>query len=330
MIMARRRNINFLFAAMLLLGAVALYLHLTGGPGTLSPGERSFAIRDTASVHRVEISTAEGSTVLNRESGSWTVDRKYPADIRMVGTLLTVMKRLGISAPASSSIREKLLPLIRKEGRRVRINCGRRERLFYVYYDSVHTGNTYMLKENGERPFRANLPGYSGRNLTVFFRTDPGYWRDHTVFSASPFDIRKVSVHYPAEPERSFVISVPENGKYKLKSPGNRIPVDSFNLQNLTAYLTYFRSVPFESAATDLSSREKDSILASVPMHRIRLELKNGRSKSVETYRKYFPSTGEPDYNLMYGKIPSTGEILLLSYFKWDAVTKDISYFLVH
>ncbi len=327
--MAKRRNINFLFAAMLMLGAVALYLHLTGGPGTLSTGERSFAIRDTASVRRIEISTAGGSTVLSRESGSWTVDRKYPADIRMVRALLTVMKRLDIPAPASRSIREKLLPVIRKEGRRVRIGYGRRQRLFYVYYDSVHTGTTYILRENSERPFRAKIHGYSGRDLTVFFRTDPGYWRDHNVFSASPFDILEVSVHYPGEPERSFVISVPENGKYTLKSPGNRVSVDSVNLQNLTAYLTYFRSVPFESTVTDLSSREKDSILASVPMHRVRLELKNGRSKFVETYRKYFPSTGEPDYNLMYGKIPGTNEILLLSYFKWDAVTRDIGYFLV-
>jgi len=263
-------------------------------------GEASdFTVYDTASITKLFFADKHDQQVLlQRTENGWTVNNEYPASQRLVNDMLYTLNRLRVRMPvslkksdnvitrmASNNIKVEIyqiVPRINLFNRVKLFNHEKRTKVFYIGDDTQDNNGTFVLKEGAEKAYIVHLHGFRGF-VSSRFSANPMDWRDHLIFNNKMADIQSVKLEINNNLENSFEIS--ENGRYQFSMKdfnGNNIEYDTLRVLNL---MSSFGDVRFEAFLSDVEQHRRDSILNSPFQQRLSLTTKDGKTRTVTTFR---------------------------------------------
>jgi len=263
-------------------------------------GEASdFTVYDTASVTKLFFADKNGHQVLlQRNCNGWTVDDEYPASQRLVNDMLYTLNRLRIRMPVSLKKSDNVITRMSGNNVKVeiyqivpRINLFNRVKLFkheartkvfYIGDDTQDNNGTFVLKEGADKAYIVHLHGFRGF-ISSRFSANPIDWRDHIIFNSKMADIQSVKLEINKDLTNSFEIT--ENGRYQFAMKdlnGNNIEYDTLRILNL---MSSFSDIRFESFLSDVEQHRRDSILNSPFQQKLTVTTKDGKSRTVTTFR---------------------------------------------
>jgi len=312
---------------------IAILVYIFSNPnGTLGIGNNSFAIENIEDINQIKISRGENTVSLEKLDENWMVNASYHVNKRTLITFLEVLSRIDILAPASKAENQTIASKLKQDGILVEIYKNQRIRKkYYVSSPDISSAKTYMMLYKSSEPYIVHIPGHN-TFIAAWFIADEYFWRDKTVFNLSPQDIQRIQVNYPYSENKSFTINT-STGEFKL-SDYTKNNIDDFDPEKISRYLTYFNGITFEQFATGITKEQKDSILATNPIIRISLQSFSGLETNLKIYRKpadtktdEFGQAIEFDVNKAYGILNDSKEFILIQYYIFDPIFKEIDYF---
>jgi hypothetical protein len=325
-----KRNTLLFFILIILLFA-ALYFFFSRGPGALNDSGRQFSVADTSLIQKIEISFRNDSVFLERHEGRWMVNGRYYARDRLIINLMAAMQRLQQDAPVSRKNREEILRQLQDNSKNVTITIeGKRDKIFYAWYDSLNGGVICMVMERSDQPFRMQVPGLSAAGIYSLFSADESTWRDNVLFRIQPGRLSEVEVSYSDRPDASFRIEKNKEGEWTLAGiPGNKI-IENFSKDKLLGYLYQFSNVRFDEIISAGSGSVPEEGIGEATAV-ISMKDTEGTATVVTCYPRYIREDSGKwvmDFNRLYLRVSGTEEILLARYIRLDLILKDLSWFL--
>ena len=320
--------------------------------GTISESDKSFAVSDTASVHKIFLANKDHIfTLLERNSvgTGWTVNGEWDASVPMINLLLTTICRIRPSAPLPKTATENIIKRLSYNAIKVeiygmayRINFwGIRlfphETMLKCYYVGDVTQDnlgTYMLMDGSKKPFIVVLPGHRGY-VASRYEVAPEAWRTHRIFDVGANEIERICIENITNAEESFMVNtnVP-SGKFEVTTLAGeplQYKLDSLKVYN---YLNSFKRINFESFTFDYLNQERiDSILNTTPIYKVTLVQKDGETFNLRIFPLLYDhireiETDEPmlDGDRCYAYLDN-GEMVVIQYFTFDKILRPRSYF---
>ncbi|MCB0409924.1 MAG: hypothetical protein KDD29_06865 [Flavobacteriales bacterium] len=335
---------KILLAVLVVLVAVALYFFMNNKTGTL--GGRSgvlsdFAFEDTTNIDQIFISDPSGEQVtLIKGDKNWLVNGKHKARPESITVLMKTFNRIAVKSPVEKAAMENVIKEMSTQAIKVEIYESGKKQPSKVYYVGGPTQNhhgTYMLlEEDGEKssePFVTYIPGFYGFLSTRFYANEL-QWRDATVFSYTPSEIKSIEVNFPEKMEESFIIQKNEElvnlFDYQSTEPNKKV-----DEKLVSDYLTFYQKIYYENVATEMKKEKQDSIKASTPYFTIKVTDVFGNLNQLKGYKipnkdslAYYDGNVYPyDLDRMYGYL--NDELLIfIQYRSFDALLLPKSYFL--
>jgi len=203
---------------------------------------------------------------------------------------------------------------------------------FFVNPPAMSNDKTYMMMVNSSEPYTVKIPGFKGL-VSHLFIPDETFWRNKLVFNFLPQNISVISVEYHKNPDKSFKIKNFNDGSFALSDVNNN-PEQSFNVEKVARYFTYFQNIQFEDVISGWTKEKVDSILTSEPHIQITVEDINGIKNNIKIFQKKsenridgFGEKTEFDLNRAYALLNNNHELLLIQYYVFDPLLKEIDYF---
>lgn len=330
-----KRN-RIIIISVVVLSIIALYLYFSSTKGTIKKELRDFAVEDTASITKVFLVDKRNMTVsLEKKNRKWYVNDKHLARLDLVQILLKTIKRVDVKAPVANAAMKNIITSLAAKSTKVEIYSG--EELLKTYYVGGPTPDqhgTYMLLENSSRPFVMNIPGFRGY-LTTRFITDEYQWRSQAIFNNNYNEIKSVTVKNYEKPENSFKLTNNQQNTYSLFSLTNNNEVSNYDTVEVKKFFSRFRHINFDKFLVNTAEDKLDSLLNINPYYEISLEDFNKKSTSITIYKRpNYEEIQDDDgelYNFdvdnLYGLINNKSELVLIQYYVFDQLFKDIQDF---
>lgn len=225
---------------------------------TISSLETSFAVRDTASINKIFISTKSGqrATLRRREDRRWVINDSILVAPSKIDNLLDIIRGMELKRPLARAERNTVIKDIAAKHYKVEIYL--KDELFKTYYvggEPQDQIGSYFLLDGFEMPYVMYLPGHQGF-LSINFNVEANAWRDLALFSSTPRSLQKVTVKYLSKPNQSFAIKY-ANNSFGLE--GATQPIDS---TKLFSYLSNYQHIFVEQYIQDATKHERDSLSA--------------------------------------------------------------------
>ena len=330
---------KYLIITVIILVAIAVYFTVTNTNSTLSGKVKTdFAVEDTGSVDKIYIVNKENQEVLleKTENGIWRLNKKYIARKDAVEMILRTIHRVRIKSPVPESAFETTVKNLAVNAIKAEIyQDGELAKTYYIGGPTQNRLGTFMLLDESEKPFIVHIPGFRGY-LTPRFFIKESEWRDRTIFKYPYHNIASVTVEQPGKNDKSFKIKNKGNNQYALISLRENQPVNNFDTVKAKSYLSNFKRISFDSFVLQIDSVKKDSILSEKPYFVFTVEDIHGSKNKLATYKK--PGTGlydakgnvyEFDVDYLYAiQNDNNEEMLLIQYYVFDPLFKDIDYFI--
>jgi hypothetical protein len=346
-----KKNKLTIILAIILIAIAALLIWNNRYLTTLRGDSADFMVWDTASITKVYLADrSEHETLLERQTdGSWTLNKDYKAHPSKIDQLFYTLYRVRVRMPVSVASHDNIIAQMASRSTKVevyqivpRINLFNKIKLFYhekrtkVFYVGEATKDnvgTFMLREGADQAYIVYIPGFQGY-ISTRFTADPDDWRDHTIFHESLADIQSVSVEFGNDPTLGFRVDNTGKHQYQLISlaDNSSVPFDTLKVINL---LAAFNDLRFEALLNNLLTPQRiDSITSTPFLHRITLVNKEGREISMKTFPKRQQTVNlipeeerDIDVDRMYGLVNNDRDFVLIQYYIFDKVLKDITYY---
>lgn len=302
--------------------------------GTLGRRNTHFAIEETKKIDKIKISSPEDNITLVKESGHWKINDKYIARQRMVDNFLMALNRIQIASPIPENEKERIASVLEKEGILVEIyRKNRTLRKYYVSTPEIDNHKTYMMMDGRGEPITVRIPSFKGL-VAELFSIDESLWRNKSVFDYQPQNIKSITTEYPGDSSKSFTVINYGDGTFALKQPCKNLFVEDFNVERVVRYFTYFQGIEFERIEKELSKQKNDSLLHAAPFCKISVTHVDDFTNSITIYRKppekKFDEFGNKltyDYNRAYAIFNQNNELIIIQYYIFDPLLKEIDYF---
>jgi hypothetical protein len=287
----------YIWLPIALIAALVLIVFIANRSNTtLNPGEKNFAINDTASVTRVFLADKQNNTVLlsRNDSGGWTLNNTYSAQPEMIQELLYTLMYVTVRSPVPRTQYDMVIKQLSSFADKVEVYATvyridfwglklfpheKKIRTYYVGSATQDNTGTYMMMEDAEMPFVCHIPGFRGF-LQPRYSPREQDWRDHGVFRYSLPQIEEISVIYPQFPERSFLLKNPDNINFAVSNEKFG-PIKNLDTVRVINYMNAFVDVRFESFLNDITPESQDSIRALKPFCIISVKDRQGKSNSI-------------------------------------------------
>ncbi|MPM06185.1 hypothetical protein SDC9_52481 [bioreactor metagenome] len=340
----------FVWLPLLLVAALFLTIYLTNRSNTtLNPGEKNFAITDTASVTKIFLADKKNNRVLleRNDSNNWILNKKYSAQPEMIQELLYTLMYVTVRNPVPKSQYDMVFKQLSTFSTKVEVYAtvyyidfmGIRLfphekciRTYYVGSSTMDNMGTFMMMEDAEMPFVMHIPGFRGF-LEPRYSPREYDWRDHKVFRYTLASIAKVNVSYPKYADRSFELTNPDNINFSISNEvsGKLKKLDTVKVIN---YLNAFTDVRFETFINDFPAAKQDSIRKETPFCIISVTDRQGNTNSISLLRIKLPEgstniTGEPiewDPERLYG-IVNGKDLVMAQYFVFGSLMRYVNEF---
>lgn len=330
----KKTNI-ILLIIIVLVGLISIIVYYTQTKDT-SRVYRDFAVEDTASINRIFLADKQGKTItLERKDGYWMVNDKYKARRDLIDILLTTIKNLEVTMPVPESKLDFILRSIASYG--IKTEIYQNNRLVKTYYVGGAPENnigTYMILEGSDVPFVVSIPGFSGF-LTVRYNTEINEWRERIIFNYKIEDIYQVKMHYPDQPENSFIAVRNSTTNYDLLNYDGSPVNFKFDTLKVKDYISRAKFFGFEAFILDsLQQFKRDSLLTQPMVFEMSVLDLNKNKKSFKAYyrqnlEKLLDDNGELypfDIDRMYA-IVDDNEVVLIQFYVVDQYTVKKDYF---
>src|SRR5688500_15164048 len=189
-----RRNSLIVMVALLLLVALALYLHFSRTNSTTSDNPaRDFAFRDTAAITKIFIADKEGSrSELQRTPSGWVVNDKDPCRSQEILNQMEVIRNVEVKMPVPKPSKESVIRIMAAAALKVEIYAGEEKvKQYYVGHETPDSEGSYMLltdpetEKNFADPYVCFIPGFTGYLLPRYIAKEHE-WRDRLVVNYIP------------------------------------------------------------------------------------------------------------------------------------------------
>ena len=165
-------------------------------PGESSSPETSGASRvqfDSAAVDKIEVRSASGQAVIEREGGAWmlTAPVRYRADDAVLASTLSSARRMELKGLVSSNPQKRSVFQVDSTGTLVRLyEHGTERAVFWIGKPSPSYTETYVRREGSDDVYLA-----SGAFSSSFSRRTND-WRDKTIFKTDQDAISGVTLRF--------------------------------------------------------------------------------------------------------------------------------------
>lgn len=337
-----KRRSWLLIALLLVLGALALYLHFSHQPGTTSgDASRQFAYKDTAAITHIFIADKEGSrSEVKRTDKGWIVNDKYPCRSEAILNLLEVIRNVEVKMPVPKPAKENVIRIMAAAALKVEIYTGKKlVRQYYVGHETTDGEGSFMLLsdpktgKNYDEPFVCFIPGFTGY-LQPRYIAKEHEWRDRLVINYIPPDLQKVEIIHAGQPDSTFSVELLTTNNFVLRNGlGQELQYDTASVKR---FLSYLQNIHFEALITGKNPRLEDSLAAVGPFCQLIVTARPFRKDVFKFYRKKFTGEFEPELGVKYDFDPdrlymrfnNDKEWAICQYFVFGKILQNSSYFL--
>lgn len=273
-------------AVLAALGAAVYFLlpHSGSNENPFDAKEAGFTIKDTGSIGRIFLATADGDNILvERTDSGWIVNKQYRALRSTLEMLLATFTSQQALYPVPKSAYDNVIKTMATHGIKTEVydRSGKKLKVFYVGGAAGEDGGTNMLMEGAKEPYVVETPGFVGY-LTPRYSTKLRDWRDRTVFDVPAEDIKSVSVQYAKRPDESFTVARDANDSVKVEAPATA-KKDKLNSRRANTYMKFFTNINCEGYLNGLE--DNDTTFKTAPKHSsIDLITKSGKVQHVDIY----------------------------------------------
>ena len=328
-----KTNLKYILVLLGLFIFACLY-YFSNTKGTLNLKKANFSIDNPEDITEIKLIASDDEILLTKNTNHWELNNNYRARTKTVIEFLRVLSTIDVHSPVSKMEKNQVASILKAEGIIVEVYKGKRAvKRFYVSQPSMSKEKTYMMMIRADQPYIVRIPLFKG-NLADLFTVNENLWRDRTLLDYQPQNVKEITVSYSENPEKSFVATNYGDGTFSLKETNSDSYVESFNIEKLSRYFTYFQNIWFESIAVDLKRTEVDSLMKSSPFVIIKVKDINGNINKLSIYKKLatnqfdeFGKKIEFDFNRAYALFNENNEILIIQYYICDPILKEIDYF---
>lgn len=285
------KNKKLVILILLFAVVIAAYFYFTQSSTTLTHvkgAKFDFAIEDTNSINKVFIADAQGESItLVKGKNGWLVNEKYLARPDNIRLLMKTFSRIAVKSPVPKASFETVVKKIATGATKVEIYQGadKPSKIYYIGGSTMDQTGTYMLLETdgvkSSVPYIMHIPGFRGF-LTSRFFTNNDEWRDPVIFNYATKDINKLEVTYFEDENQSFIIE--RNNEELLLLDGNRKKLNDFPKERLEEYLSRYEKIYYEMMDIESTKEKIDSVIASPPYFKIKVEDVFGSTKEIVAY----------------------------------------------
>lgn len=233
--------------------------------GVFSKDEASFQVTDTASVYKIFLADKKGKKILlDRNSGEWRLDNKYPVMQQPINILLTTINRQIAQYPVPQNAYDNVIKMMAGEAIKVELYGKRGDKIsvFYVVGQANDNKGSYMLMEGSDMPYVVQIPGFEGY-LTSRYSTEIADWRDRTVIDIPVNNLKYVSVTYDNEPLNNFILKRNPSNGFDVEVDKALVSGKELNKKRADLYSSFFEKVYSEGYIN--GTIKLDSIIKSSP-----------------------------------------------------------------
>ena len=287
-----KKYLPYIIIILLLAGAAAwLILNKTSGTDDLS--DKAFAVENTKSITKIILTNTDKKRIeLNNTNGVWMLNGKYAAREELIQSLLECMQRVTVLSPVPRAGHDNVIRQMMAQNVKVEVYTGKEQqpiKTFYVGGPTPDATGTYMVLEAdgklSSRPYIVYIPGLRAY-LTPRFSTDEENWRTKVLYNYKEDDIKSLSVEYPAEEKKSFIINRLAKDSFEMLPKDEKNAIHQhYEQKYIQQYLGFYSSVYIE--AFDNNYSLKDSMMQTIPYCIITITEKDSAINKVKLF--YMP-----------------------------------------
>ena len=259
-----------LFILIVLLAGAATWFIINRNVGTFDKEEDAFAVPNKKDISKVILTDTDKKRIeLTNVNGVWMVNGKYAAREELVISLFDVIARIKTLCPVPRAAHDIIIRRLFEKNTKVEVYTSKNEptKVYYVGGPTPEGNGTYMLRETDgktdSRPYITYLPGLQGY-LTPRYQTDEETWRSRVVMKYSRDDIKSLSLEYPAEENKSFIITRVGKDSFNLAALNSKYEISqAYQQKYIRQYLDFYSSISIE--VFDNKNETKDSVIHTTP-----------------------------------------------------------------
>ena len=297
-----------------------------------------FAVKDTASIDRINLSDTQGNAMgFIKSDHVWTLETGECIQQHMVATFLETFKYVAVKSPVPEGAVDNMNEQIMLHHKKIEIyQNGKISKTWYVGNPTQDHLGTYMLLKDPEKgkspePFIMFLPNMNG-NLLDRFSTNQLDYVCSEIFTYDPLNILSIDVVIPDSTELNYKIVALDNNSFELYN--NDLKVDAFDTSRVRSYITSYRKVHFEHHNRTANADHVDSLNNSIPYYIISVTDKQGDVNKVVAHLKS-PGFNRYDFNgelVEYDQdnlwvFTRYNELTVCQYYVFDKLLRDINFF---
>lgn len=295
-----RTTIILLILFLLLAGGAWWYLsNRSDQMSSGSESELDFAVDNIEEVQKVFIADRSGNEpiTLERQGDQWLLNGQYKPRKTALALVLNMVQHIQVRNRPTREMRPLILETLASEGITVEV-YGKNNRLLRKYIIGGVTANgeaNFIIKDGSNTPFIGNIKNFVGNMRTRLLKPSLDDWRDQAVLDFDPEKIQAVSIEYPKQRDKSFILR--RKGQKFTVAPFFDLsfkPEASTTNQSIAeAYLEYFDRIPGESFLNDF--QHTDRIRQMVPFAILTVTTRDGKEHEATFYpfMRYDPQQEE-------------------------------------
>jgi hypothetical protein len=327
------KNLKLLVVLIVLIIIAGIY-YFSNSKGSLNLRNTSFAVESLNIITKIQLSTPDDKLILEKEFDHWKVNNKYRAQDRSIKNFMMAINRIDVLSPVSKIEKEQVASILKADGILVEVfKKNRTLKKYYVSKPEMINSKTYMMMFKSSEPFVVRIPSYKGLVADLFV-IDENFWRDKTIFNYQPQNIKIISVEYPENMSKSFRVVNYNDGTFAIQNLRSNTFVENFNVDKVARYFTYFQRIVFEDVVENLYETMVDSVLQTEPFNIITVEDIQGNTNKIAVFRKpteiefdEFGKKARFDYDRAYATFNNNNELIIIQYYIFDPLFKEIDYF---
>lgn len=277
---------------------------------------------DPSILHKIFIADRDGkTTTLLKVNGEWLLEGKQKMRPNAISLLLTAIEHVEVKYRPAKAMYPKIVKDLATHGIEVEL-YDQEDNLVKNYYvggvDESGDG-TFMILADSEQPLVMHVKNFVG-GLRLRYDMHGDEWRDRSVFAANPDNIEKVSVEYPKQKNKSFVLT--RDGQNFIVKPfyPTTSVIDAPVIRGRPeVFLNSFKKKIAEDFQNEFVL--KDFVLTLTPFAMVTMTKKDGTEKSVRfiPYQKPDkdgkPIKQDPDLPIFrYHADTSWGDLMLVQH----------------
>jgi hypothetical protein len=298
-----------------------------------------FAIKDTASIDRIRISSNVGGLVdFVKIDGVWHFEDGACAQQHMIYNFLETIKYIAVKGPVPVGTIETVNKQTLAQHKKVEIfQNGALAKTWFIGTTTADHYGTYMILKNeglgiSPEPFIVFQPNVYGNLADQFSLRRKDYECSGIFVFDNLFDIKEIDVINHEDTAANFTIRSVDTNTFELYHNG--LKIESFDTVNVRKYITGFAKMHYDVKEPLIPQEIRDSTLASPPYFTITVTDINGNANTLITHLKD-PVNVEYDYDgnlittdrdYLYA-VMQNGDFVMIQYFVFDKAFRNLAYF---